>query len=195
MKKRSLYSDQRIGVFVDVQNLYYSARHLYNSKLDFGNILETAVQKRRLIRAIAYVVRADKSSDSDLGLPGSERSFFDALEAIGFDVKAKDLQVYGGGFKKGDWDVGIAMDAIEHAPKLDTVVLISGDGDYVPLVEHLRRALGCRVEVMAFGRSTSSKLKDACDEFVDMDKNSVRFLIKGRRSSESELNEVNEKEE
>ena len=184
MKRRSLFESQKVGVFVDVQNLYYSARNLYNSKLDFGNILKTAVQDRCLIRAICYVVRADKSSDSDLGLPGSERSFFDALEAIGFEVKAKDLQVYGGGFKKGDWDVGIAMDAIEVAPKLDTVVLISGDGDYVPLVEHLKRALGCRVEVMAFGRSTSSKLRDACDEFQDMDKNSARFLIK-RRSVES----------
>lgn len=195
MKKRNLYCDQRVGVFVDVQNLYYSARHLYNSKLDFGNILETALQRRRLIRAIAYVVRADKSSDSDLGLPGSEKSFFDALEAIGFDVKAKDLQVYGGGFKKGDWDVGIAMDAIELAPRLDSVVLISGDGDYVPLVEHLRRALGCRIEVMAFGRSTSSKLKDACDEFIDMDKNNMRFLIKGRRTEDSEEKENESQEE
>ncbi len=180
MKRRSLYNEQRIGVFIDVQNLYYSARHLYNSKLDFGNILKAAVQDRCLIRAIAYAVRADKSSDSDLGLPGSEKSFFDALEAIGFEVKIKELQVYSGGFKKADWDVGIAMDAIELAPKLDTVVLVSGDGDYIPLVEHLKRALGCRVEVMAFGRSTSSKLKDACDEFSDMDKNQ-RFLIKGRR--------------
>lgn len=163
-----LYSGQRVGVFVDVQNLYYSARALYGSKVNFKEILKEAVRGRSLIRAIAYVIRAGIEE---------EQSFFDVLQGMGYEVKAKDLQVFPGGHKKGDWDIGIAMDAIELAPKLDVVVLVSGDGDFTPLVEHLRRALGCRVEVMAFGRSCSSALKQAADEFIDLDRSPERFLL------------------
>ncbi len=163
-----LYSGQRVGVFVDVQNLYYSARALYGTKVNFREVLREAVRGRSLIRAIAYVIRAGIEE---------EQAFFDALQNIGYEVKAKDLQVFPGGHKKGDWDIGIAMDAIELAPKLDVVVLVSGDGDFTPLVEHLRRALGCRVEVMAFGRSCSSKLIQAADEFIDMEKEPERFLL------------------
>ena len=157
---------QRVGVFVDVQNLYYSAKHLYKSKVNFKEILNEAVRGRSLIRAIAYVIKADAKE---------EKTFFDALENIGYEVKSKDLQVFLGGHKKGDWDIGIAMDAIELAPRLDTIVLISGDGDFVDLVEHLRRALGCRIEVLAFGRSSSSKLREAADYFFDRDKR--KFMI------------------
>ncbi|MEM2924765.1 MAG: NYN domain-containing protein [Methanocellales archaeon] len=165
---RTLYKQQRVGVFVDVQNLYYSARYLYNSKVDFKEILKEAVRGRSLIRAIAYVIRADVKE---------EVGFFEALLKIGYEVKAKDLQVFYGGTKKGNWDIGIAMDAIELAPKLDTVVLVSGDGDFIPLVEHLKRAMGCKVEVMAFGRSTSSRLIEEADEFIDLDSNPRRFLL------------------
>ncbi|NOZ59347.1 MAG: NYN domain-containing protein [Euryarchaeota archaeon] len=163
-----LYSGQRVGVFVDVQNLYYSARALYGSKVNFKEILKEAVRGRNLIRAIAYVIRAGVEE---------EQNFFDVLQGMGYEVKAKDLQVFPGGHKKGDWDIGIAMDAIELAPKLDVVVLVSGDGDFTPLVEHLRRALGCRVEVMAFGRSCSAALKQAADEFIDLDRTPERFLL------------------
>lgn len=156
---QDLYRGQRIGVFVDVQNLYYSAKHLYNKKVNYSVVLKEALRSRSLIRAIAYVVKADMMK---------EESFFDALKKIGFEIKHKDLQVFYGGQKKGDWDIGIAMDAIELAPKLDVVVLVSGDGDYLPLVEHLRRSTGCKVELMAFGRSASSKLIDAADTFTDM---------------------------
>jgi uncharacterized LabA/DUF88 family protein len=100
------------------------------------------------------------------------------LEKIGYEVKSKDLQTFAGGAKKGDWDIGIAMDTIELANKLDTIVLVSGDGDFVPLVHHLRRAMGCRIEVMAFGPSSSAKLREECDEFLDMDKYKAKFLIK-----------------
>lgn len=162
-------NDQRIGIFVDVQNLYYSAKNLYNSKVNFNNILKRATDGRRLIRAIAYVIKADIKE---------ERNFFEALENIGFEVKTKDLQTFAGGAKKGDWDIGIAMDAIELASKLDTIVLISGDGDFVPLVEHLRRAMGCRIEVMAFGKSSSGRLKETADKFIDMDMDKKSFLIR-----------------
>ena len=162
------FKNQRVGVFVDVQNLYYSAKNLYNAKVNFAQILKTALDGRSLIRAITYVIKADV---------GEEQNFFDALEKIGFEVKAKDLQIFAGGAKKGDWDIGLAMDTIELAPKLDTIVIVSGDGDYVPLIQHLRHALGCRIEVIAFGKSSSGKLKDECDLFVDLDVDKRRYLI------------------
>lgn len=161
---------QRVGVFVDVQNMYYSGRFMYNAKVNFKEVLKEAVQNRVLIRAIAYVIRTE-----DL----KKETFFDALEKFGFEVKAKDLQVFYGGAKKGDWDVGIAMDAIELAPKLDTVVLVSGDGDFVPLVQHLKRAVGCRVEIVAFGKSANAQLKEEADLFTDLEKNKKKFLING----------------
>ena len=164
---RGLYKQQRVGIFVDVQNLYYSAKNLFHAKINYNGILKEAMNGRTLIRAITYVIRADIEE---------EKTFFDALEKIGFEVKAKDLQGFYGGMKKGDWDVGIAMDAIELAPKLDVLVLISGDGDYIPLVEHLKRSSGCKVEVMAFGRSCSSKLKEIADEFVDLDAAPAKYL-------------------
>lgn len=160
--------EQRVGVFVDVQNMYYSARNLYNSKVNFGQILKEAVNNRSLVRAIAYVIKADIKE---------EKNFFDALSKIGFEVKSKDLQTFIGGAKKGDWDIGIAMDTIELASKLDTIVLVSGDGDFVPLVQHLKRAMGCRIEVMAFGKSSSGNLRGEADEFIDMDKDKRRFLM------------------
>ena len=161
--------EQRVGVFVDVQNLYYSAKNLYNAKVNFAQVLRMAVRGRRLVRAITYAIKADIKE---------EKSFHDALELIGYEVKTKDLQTFPGGAKKGDWDIGIAMDTIELANKLDTIILVSGDGDFVPLVEHLRRAMGCRVEVIAFGPSSSGKLREAADEYIDMDMNKSKYLIR-----------------
>ncbi len=176
---KSQYKGQRVGVFVDVQNLYYSARSLYNTKVNFNAVLKTAVGGRELIRAIAYVIKAEAMK---------EQTFFDALRAIGFEVKSKDLQIFYGGNKKGDWDIGIAMDTIELAPKLDTIILVSGDGDYVPLVQHLRRAFGCRVEVVAFGRSSSLKLKEEADSFLDLDISARKYLMAGKGEVENIAN-------
>jgi len=119
-----VHKHQRIGVFVDVQNMYYSARNLYKKKVDFKSLLKDAISDRKLIRAIAYVIKADVKD---------ETNFYDALERMGFEVKAKDIQVFYDGSKKGDWDVGIAMDIMRLAPKLDVVVLVSGDGDFTEL--------------------------------------------------------------
>src|SRR3989344_2273280 len=159
---------QRVGVFVDVQNMYYSARNIYNSRVNFGKILETAVSGRQLIRAIAYVVKAESPE---------EQTFFDALEKSGFEVKMKDIQIFPGGMKKGDWDVGVAVDAIKLADRLDTIVLVAGDGDYTPLVTYLQENKGCLVEVIAFGRSTSARLIAEADEFVDIDKDTNKYLF------------------
>ncbi len=162
-----VHKDQRIGVFVDVQNMYYSARSLYTAKVDFKSLLKDAILNRKLIRAIAYVVKADVKD---------ENQFYDALERMGFEVKAKDIQVFYDGTKKGDWDVGIAMDIMRLAPKLDVVVLISGDGDFTDLVEH-SKSIGCRVEIIAFGKSTSHKLIESADFFMDIDRE-PKYLLK-----------------
>ncbi len=178
MRRRApsnIYKEQRVGIFVDVQNLYYSAKFIHKSKVDFHAILREAVRGRRLIRAIAYVIKADVKD---------EANFFDALKNLGYEVRMKDLQVFYGGAKKGDWDIGIAMDTIELAPKLDAIVLVSGDGDFVPLVEHLRHALGCYVEIMAFGKSCSQKLLENADNFIDLDTDPKRFLITSRKKIE-----------
>jgi len=166
MKQR----DQRVGVFVDVQNLYYSAKHLYNAKVNFGTILKVTLGNRKLIRAFAYVIKAES---------GEENLFFSALGKIGFELRMKELQVFYGGAKKGDWDVGIAMDIMRMASKLDVIVLVSGDGDFKDLLEHVK-SLGCRAEVAAFGKSASSRLKETADEFLDLDKKPGTFLIKKR---------------
>lgn len=162
------YANQRVAVFIDAQNLYHSARAIYQKKVNFLALLEDAVGARQLIRAFAYVIRSKT---------GEEKSFFEALEKLGIEIRVKDLQEYYGGMKKGDWDVGIAVDAIKTSELVDVVVIASGDGDYVPLVEYLKNH-GRRVEVAAFGRSTSAKLKEEADGFIDLDENPRRFLIR-----------------
>ncbi len=165
---------QRVGVFVDVQNLYYSAKALYGHKVNFNEVLKEAVGKRQLIRAIAYTIKADMPE---------EQSFFDALESIGFEVKSKELQIFVGGQKKGDWDVGIAVDILKMAPKLDVIVLCSGDGDYADLLHHAK-AEGCRTEAISFGRSTSARLLEEVDGFFDMDKDNKRFVLANKPTSQ-----------
>lgn len=170
------HPEQRVGVFIDTQNLYHSAKNLYHARVNFGNVLKECVLDRRLVRARAYVVTTETEE---------EKSFFDALTKIGIETRTKDLQVFFGGAKKADWDVGLAVDAITAAPKLDTVVLATGDGDFVPLVEYLKVHSGCQVEVVSFGRSTSGRLKEAADHFLDLDLDPKRYLINYRASNSS----------
>ncbi|MFA5936356.1 MAG: NYN domain-containing protein [Candidatus Paceibacterota bacterium] len=159
--------EQRVGVFIDTQNLYHSARNLYKARVNFGAVLKEAVAGRKLVRAVAYVITSET---------GEEKSFFDALEKLGIETKTKDLQVFYGGFKKGDWDVGLAVDVIKFTPKLDAVVLVAGDGDYVPMVEYVQ-SMGTQVEAISFGKSTSSKLREAVDDFIDLSLNPRKYLI------------------
>lgn len=165
------HKEQKVGVFVDVQNMYYSAKNLYKgAKVDFGKILKEAVAGRKLIRAFAYVIKADIEP---------EQAFYEALEKQGWEVRAKDLQVFLGGAKKGDWDVGLCMDAIRLAPKIDILVIVSGDGDFSDLLDYLR-GHGIRTEVIAFGKTTSKKLIEEADEFLNLDEDPEKFLIKER---------------
>ena len=159
---------QRVGVLIDVQNLYHSAKNLYSARVNFGEILKLAVSNRNLIRVFAYVVKTKT---------GEEKAFFDALIKLGIETRVKDLQEFYGGQKKADWDVGIVIDAVRMAPNVDTLVLVSGDGDFVYLVEYLKNQ-GKRVEVIAFGRSSSGKLKEIADEFIDLEGSPKKYLLK-----------------
>ncbi|MDA8596764.1 NYN domain-containing protein [Candidatus Pacebacteria bacterium] len=181
------HPDQRVAIIIDTQNLYHSAKNLYKAKVNFAAVVEEALGKRQLIRAVAYVVNTES---------GEEQPFFEALEKIGIEIKTKDLQIFFGGAKKADWDVGMAVDSIKMAHKVDAVVLATGDGDFIPCVEYVK-SLGCQVEALTFGRSASSGLRDAVDDFIDLDDDPKSYLIgyrgggkgTGRRKSNKPLKE------
>ena len=160
-----------MAVLIDVQNLYHSAKNLYQARVNFGEILKLATGQRNLIRALAYVVRTKS---------GEEKPFFEALTKLGIETRVRDLQEFYGGLKKADWDVGITVDAIRLAPSVDTIVLVTGDGDFFQLVEYLKNQ-GKRVEVIAFERSASAKLKESADEFIDLEKNHEKYLLKSKK--------------
>jgi uncharacterized LabA/DUF88 family protein len=167
------HKDQRVAIFIDTQNLYHSAKNIYRSKVNFAAVVKRALGERELIRAVAYVVTTET---------GEEQSFFEALGKIGIEVKTKDLQIFFGGAKKADWDVGLAVDAIKLSSKVDAIVLATGDGDFVPLAEYVR-SQGCQVECIAFGKSSSSRLRETVDDFIDMDDNPREFLIGFRQNA------------
>ena len=165
-----IHKEQRIAVLIDVQNLYHSAKNLYQSKVNFREILKSAVEGRKLIRAFGYVISTKT---------GEEKPFFEALTKLGIETRVKELQEFYGGMKKADWDVGISIDAVKTAQSADVVSLVSGDGDFIPLVEYLKNQ-GKRVEVIAFGRSCSGKLKETADEFLDLEEKSEKYLLKSK---------------
>jgi uncharacterized LabA/DUF88 family protein len=162
-----IHGNQRVAVLADSQNLYHTAHSLHSRNIDYTALLEAAVNDRELVRAIAYVIRADSPE---------EESFFEALRDIGFETKIKEIKTYGDGSKKADWDVGISLDAVTLADHVDTLVLCSGDGDFSRLCSHLRHE-GVRIEVFGFAESTAAELVEAADSFVDMGENSERFLL------------------
>jgi uncharacterized LabA/DUF88 family protein len=159
---------QRVGIFIDTQNIYHSAKNLHHAKANFGAIVKDVLDGRVLIRAMAYVVTTDS---------GEESAFFGALEKAGIEVRSKPLQIFLGGAKKADWDVGLAIDAVTMAPKLDSIILLTGDGDFIPLVEYLQNTHGCQVEVVSFSKSSSTRLIEVADDFFDLDKNPKKYLI------------------
>lgn len=160
------HKEQRVGVFIDAQNLYHSARHLYKKRVNFGEVLKVAVSGRKLVRAVAYVITTES---------GEEKNFFEALTKLGIETKTKDLQIFHTGTKKADWDVGLTVDAIKMANRLDTIVIVSGDGDFIPLVEYLQTMT--QVEVISFGRSTSSRLIEVSDDFTDLSDSPKKYLM------------------
>jgi len=166
------HKEQRVGIYIDTQNLYHSGKNLYHSKVNFGQIIKDALDGRKLVRAVAYVISTES---------GEESAFFDALGKMGIETKIKDLQIFSSGAKKADWDVGLAIDAVKLAPKLDAIIILTGDGDFVPLVEYLQMNEGCQVEVVSFGKSTSAKLIEVADHFMDLDESPNKYLLRGAR--------------
>ncbi len=162
-----------MAVFVDAQNMYHSARNLYEARVNFKEVLKVAVAGRKLTRAVVYVITSPS---------GEEAAFFSALDKQGFEVKSKDLQIFIGGAKKGDWDVGMAVDAVKLADKVDCIILVTGDGDFAPLVTYLKENKGCLVEAVAFKRTASRQLVEAVDDFVNLEDNARQYLIGGRIS-------------
>ena len=158
---------QRVGIFIDTQNLYHSAHSLFNANVNYKNLIETGVAGRRLIRAFAYVIKSES---------GDESKFFEALSDLGIEVKVKDLQIFYSGEKKADWDVGIAMDIVRMSDKLDAAVLVSGDGDFTEVLKYVR-SRGLRAEVMAFRKTTSAKLLEEADSYVDLGAEPTKYLI------------------
>jgi len=167
------FPQQRVAVFVDIQNMYYSARAIYGKKVNFKAILEAAVAGRHLVRAIAYGITTEEAHEGE---------FHEALGKQGFELKTKPLQTFIGGQKKGDWDIGIATDILRLEPKIDVAVLVCGDGDFIPLVTFSKEK-GLRMEVMAFRESASTALTEAADSFLDLSSEPNRFLITGRPSA------------
>jgi uncharacterized LabA/DUF88 family protein len=151
---------QRIAVLVDVQNLYYSAKFQYHSKVNYSKLLEFAVNDRQLIRAVAYTIYNPETDQS---------GFTDILVDLGFEVKSKALKVRADQSMKGDWDMGIAIDAIGLAERLDVIVLVSGDGDYEDLL-HMLKSRGVKVEVVSFPKSTAKELIEAASEYRPIEK-------------------------
>ncbi len=166
------HKSQRVGIFIDTQNIYHSAKNLYGAKVNFGQVVKDALEGRVLIRATAYVITTES---------GDEKNFFEALTKVGITTKTKNLQIFAGGSKKADWDVAMAIDAISLSPKLDAVILVTGDGDFIPLVEYLKITQGCQVELVSFGKSTSSKLIEVVDDFMDLDKNPYKYMVNSNR--------------
>ncbi len=131
------HKDQRVGIFIDTAKFISFRQEFIRAKVNFGQVIKEALGGRVLIRATAYVITTES---------GDEKSFFEALGKVGITIKTKNLQIFAGGAKKADWDVGMAIDAISLSPKLDAVILITGDGDFIPLVEYLKITEGCQVE-------------------------------------------------
>ena len=155
---RQIPFEQRVGIFIDVQNMFYAAKHLYGSKLNFTKLLDYIAKGRPLCRAIAYIVRTPEIDQSN---------FLTMLRSNGYEVRIKDLKQRPDGTAKGDWDMGMALDAMAMSEKLDVIAIVSGDGDFVELVNFLK-ARGVRVEVYSFPYSTAEELRLSATEFIQM---------------------------
>ena len=159
---------EKVVILVDVQNVYYTTRQSYRRNFDYNYFWSKCTSDREVIKAIAYTTdRGDKK----------QQEFQNILRAIGFEVKLKPFIQRSDGSAKGDWDVGITIDAIEYAAEADTVVLVSGDGDFALLVEKIKRDFGVSVEVYGVPQLTANALIQEASKFVPIE---GKLLLPGK---------------
>ncbi|CAH6802308.1 Nuclease [Vibrio chagasii] len=156
---------ENIAILVDVQNVYYTTRDKYRSNFDYNQFWYFATEGRHVVAAHAYAISSQDPK---------QRQFHHILRGVGFDVKLKPFIQRRDGSAKGDWDVGIALDAIELAENVDTIVLVSGDGDFEILVERIKQRFGKKVEVYGVPGLTAQNLIDSASKFVPIEKD---FLL------------------
>lgn len=160
----SSFVSQKIAILADVQNLYHSARQQYGGRVRFDKLIDGLKSGRSLIRAMAYVVQKPDVPQSN---------FLDALEKFGFDLRVKEMKMRQSTDdnrmvpSRTSWEVGLSLDAVELCQKVDSIIVVSGDGCYVPLVHYLQ-AHGCRAEVCAFESSVSAELMKTADRFISI---------------------------
>ena len=150
----------KVAIFVDVQNVYYTTRQIYRCNFDYNRFWAQVTDGREVVKAVAYATdRGDKK----------QAEFQNILRAIGFEVRLKPFLQRSDGSAKADWDVGITIDALEYTDDADTVVLVSGDGDFDLLVNKLRVSKGKHVEVFGVRELTSVSLINAASQFVPIE--------------------------
>ncbi|MBB3139793.1 LabA-like NYN domain-containing protein [Halomonas organivorans] len=150
----------KVLILLDVQNLYYTSRQAHRRNVDYNALWARATAGRQVSRAFAYAI--DRGDEK-------QRQFQNILRAIGFEVKLKPFIQRADGSAKGDWDVGITLDAIEHAGEVDLVVLASGDGDFAPLVDKLHDKFGVEVEVFGVPAYTADALIRSASRFIPIE--------------------------
>jgi uncharacterized LabA/DUF88 family protein len=151
-------NSERVVVLIDNQNIYYSVRRLYGGSIDYHYLINQLVGRRKLVKVSAFVVSGHSG----------EKPFFEALKKLGIKLRTKKVRIFQNGTKEADGDMGLAIEAIMLADYTDTIIIVSGDGDFIPLVKYLKNVCGKRVEVAAFGCHTSRRLKLIADQFYDL---------------------------
>ena len=158
--KNSHQRVERVAIFVDVQNIYYTVKERYHQHFNYRYFWEEVVQGREVASAIAYAI--------DRGDP-KQMKFQQILKNIGFELKLKPYIQRSDGSTKGDWDVGITVDMLDFAEKTDVIVLASGDGDFDIVVDKLRRKYGIRVELYGVPELTAATLIEASTHYYPID--------------------------
>lgn len=151
---------EKVAIFVDIQNVYYTARQAYGKNFDYNKFWAQATANRDVVKAFCYAI--DKGDQK-------QREFQNILRAIGFKVKLKPYIQRSDGSAKGDWDVGIALDAMEYADRADVIVLVSGDGDFDLLVNKIRLKHNKKVEVYGVPQFTAASLMSEASQFIAID--------------------------
>jgi uncharacterized LabA/DUF88 family protein len=148
---------QKVAVFVDVQNIYYTTKHIFQRHFNYHAFWQQAVQGKEVVAAIAYAI--DKGDQK-------QQSFQAILKNIGFEIKLKRYIQRSDGSSKGDWDVGITLDILEFAAQTDQLILLSGDGDFDLLLNKVHHMSPTRIQVYGVQQLTAPSLMRAADEFI-----------------------------